>query len=69
MLNQPRPARTRWHERMASQQGLELGLLISRDDVLARMKPLPVKATFIEIQHPLGLLAKFRVARERPGTP
>jgi hypothetical protein len=64
VLDQPRASGTRGDERVASEQRLQLRLLVGRDHVLAGMQPPARPATLVEIEHPAGLLPEVRIAGE-----
>jgi len=55
VLDEARPAGAGGDELVAAQQRLQLGLLVGADDVVARVQPLALPATLIEIQDTAGL--------------
>lgn len=52
---------------MAAAAGLDGGLLIGADDVVARAERLSVPDAGVEVQHPLGLRREGGIADEDPG--
>src|SRR6266511_185475 len=52
--------------RLLARSGLDRGLLVGADDVVARMQQLAFPAALVEVEHAAGLLEP-RVAREDPG--
>jgi len=69
VLDQSRPAGARRDQPVAAQQRLQLGLLVGRDDVVARMQPPALPAALIQVQRAARLFAEVRVARKHPRTP
>ena len=69
VFDQTGPSRTRRDERVATQQRLQLRLLVSRDHIVARVQPPTLPAALVEIERTAGLLAEVRVAREHPRAP
>jgi hypothetical protein len=61
------PGPAGWQGRVAAAARLDGGLLIRRDDVLARAQPLALEHPGVQVQHPGGLGGEVGVAGEDPG--
>jgi hypothetical protein len=68
-LAQAGPAGSGRDELVATEQRLELALLIGGDHVVARVKELALPAALVEIQDPAGLLGEVPITREDPRAP
>src|SRR5712692_10414141 len=66
VLDVQRPARRDRRRGMAALTGLNAGLLVGRDHIVARPQRAALPLPGIEIQHRTGALGKARVARKQP---
>ena len=69
VLDEARPAGAGGRRARGGAAALQLGLLVGADDVVARVQPLALPATLIEIQDTAGLGSEVGVAREHPCLP